>query len=194
MSFKAERNTNAIFFFIVFAAVVAFVLYWRVGGEENPGDYNVRKGNYRLEDGQYEEAVAEFSKALQENPDHVFANLGLAVSYMQMGKNEDAIKKFDTVIALDPNLAVAYADKGILLDRLGNYEAALANYKKAIELDAEILEGPGWLWRFLRNVDEMPPTIQDRAAYLEEELKKPPEERLLAVPEKDAEQRMYKVE
>jgi hypothetical protein len=44
----------------------------------------------------------------------------------------------------------------------------------------------------MRNVDEKPPTIADRAKYIEEELKKPPEERLLRVPEVDEEQRMYK--
>ena len=67
-------------------------------------------------------------------------------------------------------------------------------FQKAIELDEEILEGPGWLWRFLRNIDEKPPTIKDRAAYLEAELAKPEEERLLSVPELDEKQRMYKID
>ena len=192
---KPDKNTNKLIaFLVVFFVVVAAVIYWRAGTEEVPGDYHVRKANYRLEDGQYEEAVEEFNRALEKNPDHVLAHLNLGVTYMQMERNREALEEFDRTIALDPDLAVAYADKGLLLDRLGRYEEALAAYQKALDLDAEMLEGPGWLWRFMRNIDEMPPTIKDRAQYLEEQLKKPPEERVLRVPEEDAKQRMYKVD
>ena len=77
---------------------------------------------------------------------------------------------------------------------MGDHRKALADYKKAIELDEEILEGPGWLWRFMRNIDEKPPTIKDRADYLEAELAKPESERLLKVPSEDEKQRMYKID
>jgi len=63
-----------------------------------------------------------------------------------------------------------------------------------LELDPEILEGPGFLWRFMRNIDEKPPTIQSRADYLEAELAKPEEERLLKIPGEDEKQRMYKID
>jgi Tfp pilus assembly protein PilF len=162
--------------------------------EKNPGDYNVRKGNYRLEDGQYDEAVKEFSKALDKNPEHAMAHLGLALTYMQTGKNDAALQEFNLVIEKNPELAAAIADRGILYDRLGEYQKALADYKKALELDPEILEGPGWLWRFMRNIDEKPPTIKDRADYLEVELAKPEAERILKVPSEDKKQRMYKID
>lgn len=70
----------------------------------------------------------------------------------------------------------------------------MADYRRALELNPDLAKGPGWLWRFLRNVQEKPPTIKDRADYLEAELAKPPEERLLRVPEEDEKQRMYKVQ
>lgn len=174
-------------------ASAALLVYWRVGREDTVGDYQVKKGNYRLEDGQYEEAVAEFQKALQENPDHLEARLGLALTYMQMGRSEEALLAFGDILQRDPEYAVAYANRGILLDRLGRSEEALADYRKALELNPDLAKGPGRLWRFLRNVQEKPPTIKDRAAYLEAELAKPSEERLLSVPEEDQKQRMYKV-
>ena len=46
----------------------------------------------------------------------------------------------------------------------------------------------------MRNIDEKPPTIRDRAEYLEAELAKPADERLLKVPEVDKKQRMYKID
>jgi tetratricopeptide (TPR) repeat protein len=186
-----ERNRGGVIALLILAAVVAFVYYWRTS-ERVPGDYEVKRGNYSLEDGQLEGAIEEFGAALEENPRHKGARLGLAVAYMQKGENEKALENFDRLLELDPENAVAYADRGILHDRMGRYAEALADYRRAMELNPRIAEGPGWLWRFMRNVDEKPPTIADRANYIEEELKKPPEERLLKVPEVDQEQRMYK--
>ena len=194
MSKKLSFDPKAIPYILGLLAIIGLVLYWRVGVEKNPGDYNVRKGNYRLEDGQYDEAVKEFSTALEKNPEHAMAHLGLALTHMQTGKNGEALQEFNLVIEKNPQLAAAFADRGILYDRLGEYRKALADYQKALELDPKILEGPGWLWRFMRNIDEKPPTIQDRAAYLEAEFAKPEEERLLKVPAEDKKQRMYKID
>jgi tetratricopeptide (TPR) repeat protein len=191
---KIQFDTKAVPYVIGLLVIVGLVFYWRIGVEKNPGDYNVRKGNYRLEDGQYEEAVKEFSEALGKNPEHAMARLGLAVTYMQMGEDNEAMQEFNLVIEKNPELAPAYADRGILYDRMGDQQQALADYKKAIELDEEILEGPGWLWRFLHNVGDKPPNIKDRAAYLEKELAKPEEKQLLQVPEMDKKQQMYKID
>jgi tetratricopeptide (TPR) repeat protein len=194
MNQKILFDRKAVPYIIGLLAIVGLIFYWRTGVEKYPGDYNVRKGNYRLEDGQYEEAVKEFSEALGKNSDHAMARLGLALTYMQMGEASLAMQEFNLVIENNPDLAPAYADRGILYDRMGEHKKALADYKKAIELDEEILEGPGWLWRFMRNIDEKPPTIKERAAYLEAELAKPEAERLLQVPELDEKQRMYKID
>jgi hypothetical protein len=74
---------------------------------------------------------------------------------------------------------------------MGRHEEALANYTKALRLDPEIASGPHWLTRFLRNQREAPPTVADRARYLRAELAKPQDERVLRVPEIDAQQRPY---
>ena len=194
MGNNIKFDKKAIPYLIGLLAIIGLVFYWRTGVEDNPGDYNVKKGNYRLEDGQLDEAVKEFSEALQKNPEHAMAHLGLALTYMQMENYDVSMQELNTVIKLNPEIAAAYADRGILYDRLGKHKKALADYRKALEMDPEILEGPGWLWRFLRNIDEKPPTIKDRADYLEAELAKPEAERLLKIPEVDEKQRMYKID
>jgi tetratricopeptide (TPR) repeat protein len=178
---------------IFLAAGVAFV-YGRVAGDGGAGDFEVRTGNYRLEDGLYEDAIEEFEQALKKNKEHKGALLGLATTLLQMGRLEEAIARLDQLLALDPEMAVAYANRGIAWDRSGEYEKALTDYRAALALDDMVAEGPGWLWRFLRNVEEKPPTIKDRADYLEAQLAKPVEERLLRLPAVDDKQRMYKVE
>ena len=194
MSKKIKFDTRGIPYILGFFAILGLIFYWRLGAEKIPGDYNVKTGNYRLEDGQYDEAVKEFNKALKKNPDHVMAHLGLALTYMQTDNTTGALQEFNLVVEKKPDMAAAFADRGILYDRMGEHRKALADYKKALELDPQILEGPGWLWRFMRNIDEKPPTIKERAEYLEAELTKPKEERLLKVPEEDEKQRMYKID
>jgi hypothetical protein len=80
----------------------------------------------------------------------------------------------------------------MLNDRVRQYKAALQDYRKALKLNLELAEGPGWLWRFLRNIPDPPPAIADQADCLERQFKKPESERLLRVPELDSKQRMYK--
>jgi tetratricopeptide (TPR) repeat protein len=186
------RKASGLFMLLVMIVGGAVFVYWRTGVEDFPGDYEVRKGNYRLEDKRYEEAVAEFSGALGKNPDHVGAHHGLAVTYLQMGRFDEAIAEFSAAIDLDPDFAIAYADRGVVYDQMGEHEEALADYRKALDLDPEVVEGPGWLWRFMRNISEKPPTIRERADYIEAELQKAPEERKLRLAEEDEKQRMYK--
>lgn len=192
-AFDKNRIITGLVALAIIGAIILAVRQWRTA-ETEPGDYNVKQGNYAMEDGLFDNAIVKFEEALERNPKHVGAHLGMAIAFMQTQKDDQAMDWFSRTLTLDPGLGAAYANRGILSDRLGNYEGALADYKKALELDPELAEGPGILWRFLRNVDEKPSTIKDRAEYLEAELKKPASERVLKYDEADKEQRMYKVE
>ena len=160
--------------------------------KRNPGDLAYLEGNQFFEDGDYDRALAKYDEALAEVPEHIHALRGRARSLMQLGRTPESLLAFNTVIALEPDFGAAYANRGILHDRMGRYEKAIADYEKAMELEPETVEGPHWLTRFLRNQPEKPPGIAERAAYLRKELAKAPEDRLLRVPELDAEQRTYK--
>ncbi|UCH81623.1 MAG: tetratricopeptide repeat protein [Nitrospiraceae bacterium] len=185
-----NTTTAVIGLTILFAFAYFFFQYNRI--ENTPGENTYRLANKHLEDGNYEEALRTFDDVLAQYPDYKEAHLGRAITLMQMGALEDSRPSFDKAIELDADFAQAYANRGILNDRTGNYEEAVTDYKKAITLNPELTEGPGYLWRFLHNVSERPPTIADRAVYIEAELKKPEAERLLRVPELDEQQRMYK--
>jgi tetratricopeptide (TPR) repeat protein len=187
-------NKNLITPAIVFIALVIFgYYYFQYTVRENvPGENMNRLANKHLEDAKYDEALNAFSEVLSKYPEYKEAYMGRAITLMQMGEFENSRKDFDRALELDNKFAAAYANRGILNDRVGSYREAVADYRKAVELNPEIAEGPGLIWRFLRNVPEKPPSIVDRADYLETELKKPEEERLLRIPEIDAQQRMYK--
>jgi len=187
---------------LLIAAAMLFWLAteWFAGGE--PGDYQVRVGDQRLSEGNYEEAIEAFDKALEQMPDHRGALMGRALAFMQSDRHDEAFAEFEytidfltrTVAPDDPTgravLAAAYANRGILHDRRGEYQQALDDYIRSIQVDEGAVEGPGVIHEILYGYK--PSTIRDRARYIYEQLQLPEDQRLLAIPELDEEQRMYK--
>ncbi len=146
-----------------------------------------------MEDGRNQEALETYQKLLDESPDNLFALRGKAQALMQIGEYPAALLAYDEAIRRAPDGGVTYANRGILKDRMGDYRGALADYERALEIEPEVAEGPGFLTRFLRKQAEKPPSVADRARYIREQLAKPESERLLRLPEKDKEQRPYKM-
>ncbi len=173
-------------------AWVGWSIYDSFMREHTPGDFEYKRAEQLFADDEYQRALIKYEDALDENPQHIFAMRGKARALLQMDRFDEAMAQYDKVISAQPDLGVNYANRGILFDRLGRYEQAIADYEKALALDPELDEGPHWLTRFLRNQPEKPPTIGDRAKYLRAELAKPPEQRVLRVPEIDEKQRTYK--
>jgi len=172
-------------------AFVGWAVYDKFFVSVSPGDMAYHDANKLFEHGSYERAAARYRAALEEAPGHIHALRGLAQSLHQMGAPDEALLIYDEAIAYAPEFGATYANRGILLDTMGRHEEALADYMRALELAPELAEGPHWLTRFLRNQPEAPPTIADRAAYLRAELAKPEAERVLRIPELDAQQRPY---
>lgn len=189
---------KGLYRFLVWTAVVltlawiGWSIYDSMIAPRNPGDLAYLEGNNLFEDGHYERALQKYDEALSEDRNHIHAMRGRAQSLMQLGQSTQALTAFNTAIALTPEFGATYANRGVLHDRMGRYEKAIEDYERALALDPELVEGPHWLTRFLRNQPQKPPGVAERAAYLRGELAKPEGERLLRVPELDAEQRSYK--
>lgn len=177
---------------IIFAiAWLAWSVYDGFFSDVRPGDHAYHAANKYFEDTKYNQALAEYNAALRENPAHLPALRGKARTRMQLGNYDEALQLFNKAIAQQPEFPGSYANRGILHDRMGHYRKALADYEQALAMDHEVADGPNWLTRFLRLQSEKPSTIADRAAYLRQELAKPPAERLLRNPEIDQQQRSY---
>lgn len=162
--------------------------------KQTSGQSSYHAGNRYFEDGNYAEATESYKSAIANDPADLDAKRGLARSYMQLEKYNQALRLFDHVIAQAPEFAPSYANRGILHDRMQHYSLAIQDYQQALRRDPELAKGPGWLTRFLRNQAERPPGILDRLKYLQSELQKPEDQRVLTLPEKDQQQRPYKID
>ncbi len=174
-------------------AWIGWSLYDGFFKDRSPGEMAYHAADRFFEDGDYARALEDYDTALREDPSNVHALRGRARSLMQLGREREALADFDEAIAREPSFAAAYANRGILHDRMGQYEKAVADYEQALRLDSSLADGPHWLTRFLRLQPEKPPTIEDRARYLRDQLAKPESERVLRVPGEDAKQRPYKL-
>ena len=95
------------------------------------------RGNSQYFQTQYEQAIADYSQALQIDPKAAFMYTNRGIAHAAQGNYEQAIADFNQAIQLDPEDAFAYIDRGIAYDELGKYEQAIADYSQAIQLNPE---------------------------------------------------------
>jgi tetratricopeptide (TPR) repeat protein len=98
--------------------------------------------NALLQEGNLEESVNYFHKALQINPDYVefddHDNLGNAL--FQEGLVDEAIVQYQIALQLKPDFANAYNDLGNALFKKGDIDGALAQYQKALQTQPDSAE------------------------------------------------------
>ena len=87
-----------------------------------------------LEDGQLNEAVAEYRASLRLNPDSAPTHYNLGFALSALGKRDDAITQFEDAVRLDPDYAQAHNNLGALLQLQGKADEALAHYQRAVTL------------------------------------------------------------
>jgi len=71
----------------------------------------VNLGRCYRQKGMYEEALIEYKKALQQNPDFIWTHLSLAGIYALLDRQEEAEAAVKKVLEIDPNFSVALFSK-----------------------------------------------------------------------------------
>lgn len=216
MNLKGFTEPKVIRRFVILMGILTFggFTFWAVTGSylrSPPGDFEVRQGDILFGDGIYDAALERFNAALRKSPDHRGALMGRALVFLQSERYPEAEAEFSYLIKyLNANLepddvtgiavyAAAYANRGTLYNRLGcqsggtaqHFEKALADYIQALKIDEGAIDGPSLIDKVIYGTPR-PSTIRLRAIYMQKQLALPKSRRLLCMPEKDAEQRMYK--
>ena len=87
--------------------------------------------------GQYEQAIADKSKAIELEPDNADYWESRGTSYHEFGQLELAIADKSKAIKLEPSNAGYWDSRGTSYHAAGQYEPAIADATKAIELDPD---------------------------------------------------------
>src|SRR4030042_6325994 len=83
-------------------------------------------GAQLLEEGRDDEAIAEFNKAIELDPELAIAYSNRGAAYIGKGDFDKALADCDMAIALDPLLAAAYNNRARAYHEKGELDKALA--------------------------------------------------------------------
>jgi tetratricopeptide (TPR) repeat protein len=95
----------------------------------------IDRGNLHLNNGEYDLAVPDFSKAATLDPKDPWALANRGLAYVSQERYATAAKDLDAAEALDPKNAVVFRARGLMAQQQGRYTDALAAYDRSLVLD-----------------------------------------------------------
>jgi len=98
------------------------------------------RGNDYLRKGEYDRAIANYTKAIALDPNDAYAYNNRGLAYRKKGEHGRAITDYDKAIALNPNYFFAYYNRGNAHKKKGDKEQAIADFRKALEIDPSFQE------------------------------------------------------
>jgi tetratricopeptide (TPR) repeat protein len=85
--------------------------------------------------GRSREAVVEYRRALDRNPNHLGALNNLGAALVGRGQPNEAIRQFERLVALAPGDSDAQTNLGVVLAMVGLYEQAERAFRQALRFD-----------------------------------------------------------
>jgi Tfp pilus assembly protein PilF len=107
------------------------------GLRARPDDYasQYNLGNFYLQRGDQEKALASYQNAIKLRPDFVPPHVNIAFVYNARGENDKAEASFRRAIALDPNNPAVHLNLGMLLGEMKRPKEAEQAFRRALEID-----------------------------------------------------------
>lgn len=84
---------------------------------------------------QYEQAIEDFTQAIDLDAGFATAYSNRCLVYIQLGDYEKAVEDCTSAVQINPNKE-AYLNRGLAYYRLGKYQAAISDYQEVIALDS----------------------------------------------------------
>jgi tetratricopeptide (TPR) repeat protein len=102
-------------------------------GPKTAEEYLNSGSNY-YEQGNWAQAISDFTKAIEINSNYAEAYCLRGDSYDKQGNSTQAVSDFNKAIEINPNFAYAYGSRGLTYNKQGNSTQAVSDFNKAIEI------------------------------------------------------------
>jgi tetratricopeptide (TPR) repeat protein len=102
-------------------------------------EFHLHMGRARLNEGAYDDAIAELAIAARENPKLPFAHFYLGLTYSKKGDYARAKEELLKDIELEPDVVYNYDELGNVCSLMGQDAEAERAYRKALQLAPQML-------------------------------------------------------
>jgi tetratricopeptide (TPR) repeat protein len=116
---------------LLLAFTVAFNLF---ASYKSNADNHQNFGFALLHTGRNEEAIAQFRKAVQLDPDCASARVNLGNGLAQTGRVDEAIAQFLKALEIAPDTSAAHYSLAVAFVDIGRVDEGIAHYQKALQL------------------------------------------------------------
>ena len=118
---------------VVFVLLIIVYLALLMWGFEKSSDYYYSEAQKLENEGKYKEAIELLDKAIEENPQNIYALMNRAVDKSLLGDYEGAIEDYSRIIKIDERNTLAFLNRGMSKAELKDYKGAIEDYDKGIE-------------------------------------------------------------
>jgi tetratricopeptide (TPR) repeat protein len=98
------------------------------------------RGSAHLKSGKAENAIADFSRAIEVDSGYAKAFHLRGLAREAAGEDDDALKDFNNAIGIDPEYGAAYFSRATLLTKMGQEDSATEDMKMVTHLTSVNLE------------------------------------------------------
>jgi tetratricopeptide (TPR) repeat protein len=107
---------------------------------DNDSVSHYNSGEKYYEGGNFDQAIVEFTKTIELNPNYIDAYQYRAIAYVQLREYDLALADLDKAISLNPDDAYLFHVRGVFYKEIGDFDRALADQNKAIDLDPQYVD------------------------------------------------------
>ncbi len=136
-----RKDISKIILSLFCVAVVSVISFVKIGDiyalEEATAYGNL--GTAFNGSGLLQEALLNFEKQLELDPESAYALFNIGTVLSKMGKNGDAVGYYERAIKLNPNLTEAYNNLGVILVKQGDCSSAEILFLKALRIKPFLL-------------------------------------------------------
>ena len=93
--------------------------------------------------GKLSQAISDYTKAIELNPNYVGAYCNRGSSYDDQGNYTQAISDFNKAIEINPKFALFYLNRGLAYGKQSNFTQAISDFTQAIEINPNLVVAYG---------------------------------------------------
>ncbi len=116
-------------------AAVADPILADMAGRSRSAQYYLERGYAASRAGRPQDAVTEFRRAVEYNPDDAAARVSLGQGLQQIGQSGAALAQFERALEIDPGFGPARYRRGAIREERGDEAGAIEDYQAALSVD-----------------------------------------------------------